>query len=61
MAKVECKELGMDCDYVAYGNTVEDVKKAAMNHAQLVHGDLLKTMSAQQLADIDTLLTSKIK
>ena len=61
MAQFECKDLGMDCNYVAHGDTVADVKRAAMLHAQQVHGDMLKSMSPQQLADIDSLLTSKIK
>ena len=61
MMSFVCKDLGMNCDYVATGATVEEVKQAAMNHAQQVHGDMLKSLSPQQLLDIDQLLTSKIK
>lgn len=57
MLKFECKELGTNCNYVAKGNTLDEVKKDAMNHAQTVHKDLLAKMSPQQVADIDKTLT----
>jgi predicted small metal-binding protein len=57
MLEFECKELGTKCNYVAKGNTLEEVKKKAMEHAQTVHKDLLASMSAQQRADIDKTVT----
>lgn len=59
MLKFECKELGTNCSYVAKGNSLEEVKKDAMEHAQTVHKDLLSNMSPQQLADLDKTLTRK--
>jgi predicted small metal-binding protein len=59
MLNFECKELGTNCNYVATGNTLEEVKKDAMEHAQTVHRDLLASMSPQQIADIDKTLTRK--
>ena len=59
MLKFECKELGTDCNYVAKGDTLEEVKKDAMAHAQTVHKDLLSNMSPQQVADIERTLTRK--
>jgi predicted small metal-binding protein len=41
MLKFECKELGTNCNYVAKGNYLEEVKKNAMEHAQTVHKDWL--------------------
>ncbi len=57
MLKFECKELGTNCNYVAKGNTLEEVKKDAMQHAQTVHKDLMAKMSPQQMEDIDKTLT----
>ncbi len=57
MLKFECKELGTNCNYVAKGNTLEEVKKDAMKHAQNVHKDLLTKMSPQQMEDMDKTLT----
>jgi len=52
MLKFECKNLGTNCSYIATGNTVEDVKKNAVNHAQTVHKDLLAKMTPQQIDDM---------
>jgi predicted small metal-binding protein len=39
MAKVlKCKDVGMDCDFVARGETEEEVLKLAAEHAAPVHG-----------------------
>ena len=59
MLKFECKELGTHCSYVAQGDTLEEVKKSAMEHAQTVHKDLLASMSPQQRADIDKTVIRK--
>ena len=59
MMKFECKELGTNCGYVAQGDTLDEVKKKAMEHAQTVHKDLLASMSPQQRADIDKTVIRK--
>jgi predicted small metal-binding protein len=59
MLEFECKDLGTNCDYVAKGNTIEEVKKNAMTHAQTVHEKWLLKLSPQQLADVDKTLTRK--
>ena len=39
MSKVlKCRDVGMDCDFVARGNTEEDVLKQAAKHAGTAHG-----------------------
>ena len=39
MAKVlRCREAGVDCDFVARGETEEDVIKQAVEHARKDHG-----------------------
>jgi predicted small metal-binding protein len=57
MMKLECKDLGTNCSYVAQGNTLDEVKKKAMEHTQAVHPDFLAKMSPQQMADLDKTLT----
>jgi predicted small metal-binding protein len=57
MLQFECKELGTNCRYIARGNTLEEVRKNAMAHAQTVHIDLLANMSPQQKADMDKTVT----
>jgi predicted small metal-binding protein len=39
MAKVlTCREVGMDCDFVARGNSEEEILAQAVVHAQKDHG-----------------------
>ena len=62
MKSLACKDLGMQCDFVATGNTVEEVKQKAMTHAQMVHGDILKTMSTpEQMVEMDKTMDRMIK
>jgi len=60
--QLACRDMGMDCDFVATGSTVEEVKSKAMAHAQAVHADVLKTMSSPaQMAAMDKQMESIIK
>lgn len=39
MMSLACKDMGnMDCEYVAQGETKEEVMKMAMDHAMSAHG-----------------------
>ncbi|MEO5927607.1 MAG: DUF1059 domain-containing protein [Patescibacteria group bacterium] len=39
MMSLACKDMGnMDCNFVAEGETAEDVMKTAMEHAMSAHG-----------------------
>jgi predicted small metal-binding protein len=39
MTKIlKCKDIGVDCDFVASGKTVEEVLKKAAEHARKDHG-----------------------
>jgi len=54
--------MGMDCNFVAEGKTVEEVKQKAMAHAQQKHADLLKAMSSPaQMVEMERQLTAAIK
>lgn len=35
---IACRDLGMDCDYVARGETVEELMAAGGKHGKEVHG-----------------------
>ena len=60
--QLACRDLGMDCDFVATGSTVDEVKTKAMTHAQAVHTDVLKTMSSPaQMAAMQKQMESVIK
>ncbi len=35
---LRCRDLGMDCDFEACGENVEEVLKTAVDHARAIHG-----------------------
>jgi predicted small metal-binding protein len=38
MKILKCKDVGVDCDFVASGKTEEEVLKKTAEHARKVHG-----------------------
>ncbi len=52
MFKFACKDVGVDCNFVATGATREEVKKKAFDHAGVVHADLMKDMTESQKAEL---------
>ena len=56
-----CRDVGVDCSFVAEGNTAEEVKQAAFVHAEVVHADLMKSMSPEQLAQLEQAVASNTK
>jgi predicted small metal-binding protein len=59
--KFACKDLGIDCNYVATGNTKEEVLKKAMEHGSVVHADLMKNMTKEQSAQFGKQLEASLK
>ena len=61
MEKFACKNLGMDCDFVAEGATKEEVMKMAMEHGNVVHADMMKDMTPEQMAEFGQKLEASIQ
>ena len=61
MEKFACKNLGMDCDFVAEGATKEEVMKMAMEHGSVVHADMMKDMTPEQMAEFGQKLEASIQ
>jgi predicted small metal-binding protein len=54
MKKLACNDLGaMECDFVAQGETADEVKKQMFAHAEAEHPDVLKEMSPEELTAIN--------
>ncbi|NTW22695.1 DUF1059 domain-containing protein [Candidatus Falkowbacteria bacterium] len=41
MMSLKCQDMGMDCHFVAHGQTKDEVKKEMMDHAQMAHPEVL--------------------
>jgi predicted small metal-binding protein len=61
MLKFACKDVGVDCDYIATGETVEAVKENAFAHAGVAHADILQSMSQEQLAELTRTVEANIR
>ena len=61
MEKFACKNLGLDCDFSVSGATREEVLKKAMEHGGIVHADLMKSMSKEQMAEFGKKLEAAIR
>lgn len=61
MEKFACKNLGLDCDFVAEGATKEEVMKMAMEHGNVVHADMMKDMTPEQMAEFGQKLEASIE
>jgi predicted small metal-binding protein len=57
MLELTCRDLGMDCDQVINGDTLEEVKQKAMTHVKEEHADeVSSTSSPAQSADLEELI-----
>jgi predicted small metal-binding protein len=55
MSKVlKCKDVGMDCDFIARGETEEEILKQAAKHAGMVHG--MTEMSDEIVAKVRSVI-----
>ena len=61
MLKFACRDLGVECDFVATGATVEQVKDQAFTHAGVVHADMLQAMTEDEKAKMIQALEASIK
>jgi predicted small metal-binding protein len=60
MFKFACKDIGMDCKFETTGPNTEIVMKNVMEHAQVVHKDMLAKMTPKELTDLNEKISSKI-
>ncbi len=61
MLKFACKDTGVDCDFVATRETVDEIKEKAFAHAGVVHAEILNSMTDEQKADLVKTLEANIK
>ncbi len=61
MYSLACRDLGIDCDYVATAPTKEEVKLLVLTHSRAAHADLMKAMDDQQRAELSNLADTLVK
>lgn len=61
MLTFACKDAGVDCSFIVAGDSVEEVKQAAFAHAQVVHKDILQSMTPEQLEELEKTVEANTK
>lgn len=61
MYKYACRDLGVDCDFSVTAETPEKVKEAAFAHGNVVHKEMMESMTPDQLADLEKAFDGAIK
>lgn len=61
MLKFACKDTGVECNFVATGETVEEIKEKAFAHAGVVHADLLRSLKEEQMVKLTRTLEANIQ
>ncbi len=60
MKQIGCRDMGVDCNFVAKGNDDEQIKKDLWAHAEKSHADVVKSltpeMKNQMASKMDALL-----
>lgn len=55
------KDLGMDCNFVARGETPEEVKTKLFEHAMEAHADIFVSLTAEQQEEMSKKIGELIK
>lgn len=58
---VSDRDLGMDCDFVARGETPEEVMQKMFAHAQEVHADIFVSLTPEQQDEMSKKLEAAMK
>lgn len=61
MLTFACKDAGVECGFIAVGETVAEVKQAAFDHAEEVHKEILQSMTPEQLEDLAKTVETNIQ
>jgi len=61
MKKLTCKDMGVDCPFVAEGNTNEEVKEKMMKHGHEMHDEMMHGLSDEDKAAMDAQMDAAIK
>jgi predicted small metal-binding protein len=61
MYQYVCRDLGVECDFSTTAESPEEVKKAVFAHNDVVHKEMLQSMTPEQLADWEKSVDEAIK
>ena len=61
MFSLSCRDMGRDCDFVASGETEEQVRKLLYVHAARAHPEMEETLTPEQAQELDRQIKARLK
>ncbi|MFA5872298.1 MAG: DUF1059 domain-containing protein [Parcubacteria group bacterium] len=61
MKTLSCKDIGMSDDFVAKGETEQEVMDKMMGHAKEMHADMLAGKSEEEMTKMKDMMKDKMK
>ena len=61
MNEIGCRAMGVDCNFVAKGNTNEEVKKVLWSHAEKSHAEVVKSLTTDKRREMDATMDALLK
>lgn len=58
---LSCKAMGAECDFVAKGETDEEVKNKMMEHVKMAHSDMMKNMTEEKKKEMMMKMDEKMQ
>jgi predicted small metal-binding protein len=61
MKEIGCRDMGVNCNFVAKGTTDEEVKKALWSHAEKAHAEVIKSLTADKRNEMSAMMDALLK
>lgn len=58
---LSCRDLGVECDFVAKGKTAEEVKEKMMEHAAEAHKEIMEDMTDEKMKAMEKKMDEMMK
>lgn len=61
MKEIGCRDMGVNCNFVAKGNTDEEIKKALWSHAEKSHAEVVKSLTPDKRKEMNATMDALLK
>ena len=61
MKQVGCRDMGVNCDFVAKGSTDEEIKKTLWTHAEKSHAEVVKILTPEKKKEMTAKMDALLK
>lgn len=61
MKQIGCRDMGVNCDFVAKGSTDEEIKRTLWTHAETSHGEAVKILTPDKKKEMNAKMDALLK